>query len=70
MNSTPTDCCADPGGKLLSVEQGRARILDAVPVITASERLHLRAALNRVLSEPVVEVPENSARQADLAGEQ
>jgi len=79
MNSTPTDCCADPGGKLLSVEQGRARILDAVPVITASERLHLRAALNRVLSEPVVsgvDVPPfaNSAmdgyavRSADCCG--
>lgn len=54
MTTTPTDCCADSGGKLLSVEQGRARILAAVPVIAASERVHLRAALHRVLREPVV----------------
>jgi len=54
MNSTPTDSCADPGQKLLSVEQGRNRILAAVPVIEAAEQLHLRAALNRILCEPVI----------------
>lgn len=54
MNATPTDCCSDPKQKLLSVEQGRNRILAAVPVIAAVEQLHLRAALNRVLCEPVV----------------
>jgi len=54
MNNTPTDCCADPGQKLLSVEQGRKRILAAVPVIAAAEQLHLRAALHRILCEPVV----------------
>ena len=54
MNITPTDSCADSDSKLLSVEQGRARILAAVPVIAATERLHLRAALKRVLRTPVV----------------
>jgi molybdopterin molybdotransferase len=54
MNNTTTDCCADPSQKLLSVEQGRQRILDAVPVISDHEQLHLRAALNRVLAENVV----------------
>ncbi|TCK18915.1 molybdopterin molybdochelatase [Thiogranum longum] len=54
MNDTTKDCCADPSQKLLSVEQGRQRILDAVPVIADHEQLHLRAALNRVLAEPVV----------------
>lgn len=54
MNNTPTDCCADPGQKLLSVEQGRARILAAVPAIQSAEQLHLRAALGRILCTPVV----------------
>ncbi|VAW75814.1 Molybdopterin molybdenumtransferase [hydrothermal vent metagenome] len=54
MNDTTVDCCADPSQKLLSVEQGRQRILDAVPVIADHEQLHLRAALNRVLAEQVV----------------
>jgi len=54
MNEPIADCCADPSQKLLSVEQGRARILDAVPVVTDKEQLHLRAALNRVLAETVI----------------
>jgi len=54
MKRTPTDCCAEPGQQLLSVEQGRKRILAAVPVIGATQQLHLRAALNRILCEPVV----------------
>jgi len=54
MSNTPTDGCADPGQKLLSVEQGRNRILAAVPVIGTAEQLHLRAALDRILHEPVV----------------
>jgi len=54
MNDAPVDCCADPSQKLLSVEQGRQRILDAVPAITDHEQLHLRDALNRVLAENVV----------------
>ena len=54
MSNTPTDCCADPGQKLLSVEQGRKRILAAVSAIEATEQLHLRAALGRILCEPVV----------------
>jgi len=53
--STPiADCCADPSQKLLSVEQGRKRILDNVPVPADQEQLHLRSALNRVLAETVV----------------
>ena len=54
MNDTTIDCCADPSQKLLSVEQGRQRILDAVPTIADHEQLNLRAALNRVLAESVV----------------
>ena len=54
MSNTPTDCCADPGQKLLSVEQGRKRILAAVSAIEATEQLPLRAALGRILCEPVV----------------
>jgi molybdopterin molybdotransferase len=54
MSNTPIDCCADPGQKLLSVEQGRKRILAAVSAIVATEQLHLRAALGRILCAPVV----------------
>lgn len=54
MNDTTVDCCADPSQKLLSLEQGRQRILDAVPAVADHEQLHLHAALNRVLAEPVV----------------
>ena len=79
MNDSTIDCCADPAQQLLSVEQGRKRILDAVPVISDREQLHLRAALNRVLAEQVVsaiDVPpfNNSAmdgyaiRHQDCAG--
>jgi molybdopterin molybdotransferase len=54
MNPTSSDCCADPGQELLSVAQGRARILAAVSTIAGVEQLHLRAALHRVLREPVI----------------
>jgi len=54
MSPSTTDCCADPRGKLLSVEQGRKRILQAVHTVTATEQLHLRAALGRILATPIV----------------
>jgi len=54
MNSVASDCCADPGNKLLSVEQGRRRILDAIETIEAFEQVSLRTALGRVLAETVV----------------
>jgi molybdopterin molybdotransferase len=54
MTKTPADPCADPQDTLLSVEQGRERILQAVPTVTAVEQLHLRAALGRVLAAAVV----------------
>ncbi|MFQ5643374.1 MAG: gephyrin-like molybdotransferase Glp [Thiogranum sp.] len=60
MNPTTTDCCASPGQKLLSVEQGRERILQAVTTVSATEQLHLRAAMGRILARPVassVDVP-------------
>ncbi len=54
MSPTTTDCCATPGQKLLSVEQGRERILQAAHTVTGTEQLHLRAALGRILATPVV----------------
>ncbi len=54
MNEAIADCCADPSHKLLSIEQGLARILDAVPIIRDREQLPLRSALDRVLAETVV----------------
>jgi len=55
MSPSATDCCANPAEKnLLSVEQGRKRILQAVHTVTAREQLHLRAALGRILAAPVV----------------
>ncbi|HHJ16160.1 MAG TPA: molybdopterin molybdenumtransferase MoeA [Gammaproteobacteria bacterium] len=51
---TAHDCCADPKQKLLSVAAGRQRIMDAVPVLTATEQLHLKSAPGRVLATPVV----------------
>lgn len=44
----------DSTDSLLSVEQGRQRILDAIRVIEDHEQLHIRSALNRVLAQPVV----------------
>jgi len=52
--TTDRDCCADNTSGLLSVEQGRQRILEAVRVIEASEQLSIRSALDRVLAQPVV----------------
>ncbi len=51
---TPIDCCADNANELLSFEQGRQRILDAIKTIDASEQLPIRSALNRILARPVV----------------
>ncbi len=54
--SAPTDrdCCVDNTDSLLSVEQGRQRILGAIQVIDDHEQLHIRSALDRVLAQPVV----------------
>lgn len=52
--TTGHDCCADNTGSLLSVEQGRTRILDAVQGIRSTEQLSLRSALHRVLARAVV----------------
>ncbi|HED18523.1 MAG TPA: molybdopterin molybdenumtransferase MoeA [Gammaproteobacteria bacterium] len=80
MSPSATDCCLNPAEKpLLSVAQGKARILQAVHTVTAREQLHLRAALGRILAAPVVSainVPcfDNSAmdgyavRSQDCAG--
>lgn len=54
MSPTATDCCANPEQNLLSVEQGRERILQAVNTVTATEQLHIRAALGRILAAPIV----------------
>jgi molybdopterin molybdotransferase len=54
MSPTVTDCCAKPEQNLLSVEQGRDRILQAVHTITGTERLPIRAALGRILARPIV----------------
>ena len=54
MSTTSADSCADPEQKLLSVEQGRERILQAVNAVTGTEQLHIRAAVDRVLVETVV----------------
>jgi len=55
MSPSAIDCCANPAEKnLLSVEQGRERILQAVHTVKTSEQLHLRVALGRILAAPVV----------------
>lgn len=53
MNISSADCCANPEQELLSIEEGLRRILKAVPVVTRTEQLHLRAALKRTLAENV-----------------
>jgi molybdopterin molybdotransferase len=79
MTADPTDSCADPAQKLLSVEEGRERILASIQPLSGSERLDLRSALGRVLAGPAVsriDVPgfDNSAmdgyavRSADFSG--
>lgn len=52
--SATQDHCAEPQNSLLSVDQGRQRILDAIQAIDAHEQLPIRAALGRVLAEQVV----------------
>jgi len=47
-------CDDDYDPDSLSCEQALARLLDTVTAIEGSERVHLRAALGRVLAEPVV----------------
>ena len=54
MTNSSADCCADPAQKLLSVEQGKQRILQSVKTIAGVEQLHLRSALGRVLANAVV----------------
>jgi molybdopterin molybdotransferase len=54
MKTAVSDCCAEPGNQLLTVEQGRQRILEAISTVGAVEQLHLQAALDRVLAETVV----------------
>ncbi len=66
MNPTVTDCCASPGQPLLSVAQGRERILQAIAPLDASEQLPLRAAAGRILATAVasdIDIPpfDNSA---------
>ncbi|HHH43536.1 MAG TPA: molybdopterin molybdotransferase [Gammaproteobacteria bacterium] len=66
MNPTATDCCASPGQSLLSVAQGRERILQAIAPLDASEQLPLRAATGRILATAItsgIDVPpfDNSA---------
>lgn len=60
MIANSTDCCAEPGNVLLSVEEGRTRILDHVSAIHEFEQLPLRSALGRVIAEPIqarIDVP-------------
>jgi len=54
MSTSTVDSCAPPEDRLLSVDEARQRILDAVQVIDASEQVPIGAALNRVLAEAVV----------------
>ncbi|HHJ15004.1 MAG TPA: molybdopterin molybdenumtransferase MoeA [Gammaproteobacteria bacterium] len=54
MSQPASDCCTDPSQKLLSVEQGRQRILDAVSCIGQPEQASLREALDRILAQDVV----------------
>jgi molybdopterin molybdotransferase len=54
MNPPSADCCAEPGNKLISIEEGLSRILSAVAVVEHTEQLHLRAALDRTLAENVI----------------
>jgi len=79
MPTSKVDDCAPAGQPLLSVDQGRQRILDAVDVIDGVEQLPLRDASGRVLAARVVsaiDVPPfaNSAmdgyalRSADCGG--
>jgi len=79
MTTGKSDNCAPPGETLLSVDQGRQRILDAVDVIDGVEYVPLLDAPGRVLAEAVVsaiDVPPfaNSAmdgyavRSADCSG--
>lgn len=54
MADSKADDCAPTGSPLLSVEQGRQRILDAVAAIGETERLALGELSGRVLAESVV----------------
>lgn len=54
MTTSDADQCAPSGQPLLSVEQGRQRIIDAVQAIEATERLALLEAIDRILAEPVI----------------
>ncbi|HFD79933.1 MAG TPA: molybdopterin molybdenumtransferase MoeA [Gammaproteobacteria bacterium] len=54
MNTSPADCCAEPSRKLLSVEEGRARILDSLQPVEGVERLPLKSATGRILAQDIV----------------
>jgi molybdopterin molybdotransferase len=53
MTQSETDCCAAPGRALLSVEEGRKRILDAVPTLRGTQYLPLSIAFDRILAAPI-----------------
>ncbi len=54
MTSRPADDCVAAGTTLLSVAQGRQRILEAVAADTRHEGVELSAACGRILAETVV----------------
>lgn len=53
-NSTAPDCCAESISGLLQVSEARERIAAQVKPVRGEEQVHLRAALGRVLAQPVV----------------
>ncbi len=61
-------CDDDFDSASLSADEALARILEHVPVVRGVERLHLRAALGRVLAEPIdspVDVPQHTNSAMD-----
>ena len=53
-NSTAPDCCAENISGLLQVSEARERIAAQVKPVRGEEQVHLRAALGRVLAQPVI----------------
>ncbi|HKJ07861.1 MAG TPA: molybdopterin molybdenumtransferase MoeA, partial [Gammaproteobacteria bacterium] len=53
-NSTAPDCCAENVSDLLQVSEARERIAAQVKPVRGEEQVHLRAALGRVLAQPVI----------------
>ncbi|MDT8387473.1 MAG: molybdopterin molybdotransferase MoeA, partial [Thiogranum sp.] len=54
MSDSTLDCCSEPEQKLLSVDEGRKRILQAVEAITSSEQLPLLSALGRITASTII----------------